>query len=157
MERRWRELDRVRYIFTFTTNASVWQWHKWPSQLLTEFPHMRSRPHSRPWLSGHEKHCRDHEFPFWMKDPEKTNAFIWFTGRLQRYSVFKVWRNMQARQKRGRTYRHRAFVSSEFIKMFTCCCLPNHDQLVHVSSGLKQCREKVHAVKKHIRFFPKPT
>lgn len=36
----------------------------------------------------------------------------------------------------GGPYRHRAFVSCEFIEMFTCFCFPDHDQLVHISSGL---------------------
>lgn len=44
-------------------------------ELLTEFPHMRSRPHSTPWLSDHERRCTDRGFPSWTRDPEKEKAF----------------------------------------------------------------------------------
>lgn len=37
-------------------------------------------------------------------------------------------------------YRHRAFVSREFIQMFACFCFPDHYQFVHITSGLqKKC------------------
>lgn len=37
-------------------------------------------------------------------------------------------------------YRHRAFVSREFIQMFACFCFPDHYQLVHITSGLQKKR-----------------
>lgn len=30
-------------------------------------------------------------------------------------------------------YRYWASMSCELVQVFTCCCLPDHDQLIHVS------------------------
>lgn len=97
---------------------------------------MHSRPRSTPLLSDHERRCTGHEFPSWMKDPEKEKT--WYD--LQKDLRATV--STQLREKDDGTYRHWAFVSCEFIQMFTCFCLPDHDQFVHVSSGLKRCWER---------------
>lgn len=96
---------------------------------LTEFPHMRSRLRSTLWPNGHEMRCKGHDFLAWRKDPE--TKWTWANRRAAPNIIHSVERT------RG-LYRHRAFVSCEFIQMFACFCFPDHYQLVHITSGLQK-------------------
>lgn len=133
----------------------------------TVSPRRHFQPHSTLWWSDRVRRCTDRGFPSWMKDPankhvhssallhvlrwklvartdqqhgrNKINLRCYLKKKGKKITTLKIHSKLINGLPTVTTYRHGAFVSCEFVEMLAGFSFPNHDQLVHVSGGLKKC------------------